>query len=151
MHCVKRVRIRNYSGPHFFRIFPYSDWIRRDTTYLVLFSPNAGEWGKIADQNNSEYGYFLRSDAIKFFMHLAACLLHMIFTKYATACFKRAAACQLQNFTKYAARTFKHATTCCNIRPHVSNMQLTVSNIQLYVWSINWHSNVLICYSNTVI
>ena len=32
-HGVKRVRIRSYSGPHFSRIFPYSDWIRRDTPY----------------------------------------------------------------------------------------------------------------------
>ena len=39
MHCVKRIRIRSYSGPHFSRIFPHSDWIRRDT-----------------DQNNSDYG-----------------------------------------------------------------------------------------------
>ena len=43
-HCVKSVRIRSYSGPNFptfefsrIRIFPHSD------------------------QNNSEYGYFLRS------------------------------------------------------------------------------------------
>ena len=32
-HCVKSVRIRNYSGPHFSRIFPHSDWIWRDTEY----------------------------------------------------------------------------------------------------------------------
>ena len=37
------------------RIFPHSDWIRRDTEYLSVFSPNAG---KKADQNNSEYGQF---------------------------------------------------------------------------------------------
>ena len=30
-HCVKRIRIRSYSGRHFFRIFPHLDWIRRDT------------------------------------------------------------------------------------------------------------------------
>ena len=33
-HCVKSVRIRSYSGPHFPPIFPHSDWIRRDTAYL---------------------------------------------------------------------------------------------------------------------
>ena len=43
LHCVKRVRIRSYSGPHFFRI---------------LFSSNAGKYGKNADQNNSEHGHF---------------------------------------------------------------------------------------------
>ena len=27
------------------RIFPHSDWIRRDTSYLSIFSPNAGKYG----------------------------------------------------------------------------------------------------------
>ena len=27
------------------RIFPYSDWIRRDTMYLSVFSPIAGQYG----------------------------------------------------------------------------------------------------------
>ena len=66
-HCVKSVHIRSFSGPHFSLIFPHSDWIRRDTDYgvseyLSLFSPNAGKCGKNADQNNSEYGHFLRSE-----------------------------------------------------------------------------------------
>ena len=61
-HSVKRVRIRSYSAPHFSRVFPHSDWIRRDTKYLSTFSPNAGKSGKNADQNNSEYGLFLRSE-----------------------------------------------------------------------------------------
>ena len=42
-HCVKKVRIWSYSGLHFSRIFPHSDW-------------------KNADQNNSEYGLFLRRE-----------------------------------------------------------------------------------------
>ena len=29
--------------------------------YLSVFSPNAGKCGKNVDQNNSEYGHFLRS------------------------------------------------------------------------------------------
>ena len=53
--CIKRVRIRSYSGPHFWRIFPQSYWIRRDM-YLSVFSPNAGKCRKNADQNKSEYG-----------------------------------------------------------------------------------------------
>ena len=61
LRCVKRVRIRSYSGPHFTRIFSHLDWIRRDTPYLSVFSPNPGKWGKNEDQNNSEYGHFLRS------------------------------------------------------------------------------------------
>ena len=39
-------------------IFPHSDWIRRDTEYLSVLSPNAGN----TDQNYSEYEHFLRSD-----------------------------------------------------------------------------------------
>ena len=27
------------------RIFPHSEWIRRDTPYLSVFSPNAGKYG----------------------------------------------------------------------------------------------------------
>ena len=54
-HCVKSVRIRSYSGPH----FPHLDWKRKDT--LSVFSPNVGKCEKNADQNNSEYGLFLSS------------------------------------------------------------------------------------------
>ena len=56
-HCVKSDRVRSYSGPHFSRIFPHSDWIPRE--YLSVFNPNAAN----ADQNNSEYGHFLRSES----------------------------------------------------------------------------------------
>ena len=38
------------------RIFLHSDWIRRDTEYLFVFSPNAEK----VDQKNSEYGHFSR-------------------------------------------------------------------------------------------
>ena len=49
-HCIKRVRIRIYSGPHFSQIFPYLDWIRgkcgpeklRIWTAFTL-SPNNGD------------------------------------------------------------------------------------------------------------
>ena len=37
------------------------DWIWRDTEYLTVFSPNAWKCEKNVDQNNSEYGHFLRS------------------------------------------------------------------------------------------
>ena len=49
-HCVKSVRIRSYSGPH----FPASDWyweIRSISLYSVRTRENA-------DQNNSKYGHF---------------------------------------------------------------------------------------------
>ena len=35
-HCVKSARIWSYSDPHYL----HQDWIRRDTLYLSLFSPN---------------------------------------------------------------------------------------------------------------
>ena len=60
-HFVKSVRIRSYSGPNFSRIFPHSDWIRRDTPYLSVISSDAGKFGKNANQNNSGYRHFLRS------------------------------------------------------------------------------------------
>ena len=47
-------------------IFSRSDWIRGDTPYLSVFSPNAGKCGKNADQNSSEYGVFLYSDNVVF-------------------------------------------------------------------------------------
>ena len=40
-HCVK---CRN-TGFFLVLIFPHSDWIRRDTKYLSVFSPNAGKYG----------------------------------------------------------------------------------------------------------
>ena len=40
------------------RIFPHSDWIRRDTPFLFVFSPNAGKHGP----ENSQYRHFSRSE-----------------------------------------------------------------------------------------
>ena len=59
-HYAKRVRIRSYSGPHFSRIVPHLDRIRRDTEYFSVLSPNAGKFRKNVDQNNSEYERLLR-------------------------------------------------------------------------------------------
>ena len=49
-HGVKRVHIRSY----------YSELLK------TSFSPNAGKFGKIADQNKSKYGLFLSSVSYKF-------------------------------------------------------------------------------------
>ena len=73
----------------FFPYFPHSDWIRRDTKYLFAFSPNAGKYGKNADQNNSEYGHILRSVSfvttypLLFTFH-SSLLIHysLLFTRY---------------------------------------------------------------------
>ena len=65
IHCAKSVRIWSYSGLHFSSIFPHSDWIRRDTDYLFVFSPIVGKCGKNADQNNSEYGFFLHRYSLR--------------------------------------------------------------------------------------
>ena len=61
LHCVKSVRIRSYSGPHFSHIFPHLDWIRRGASYLSVLSPNSGKRRKNTDQNNSKYWHFLCS------------------------------------------------------------------------------------------
>ena len=53
-HCVKSIYIRRI------RIFPHSNWTRRDSPYLSVLSPNA----RNADQNNSEYGYFSRCEIL---------------------------------------------------------------------------------------
>ena len=53
-HCVKSVRIRSYSGLHFPAFGLNTE---RDGVSLRIQS----ECGKNADQNNSEYGFFLRS------------------------------------------------------------------------------------------
>ena len=74
-HCVKRVRIWSYSGSHFSRIFLHSDWIQRDTPYISVFSPNAEECEKNADQNNSEYWLFLRSATLDGSVILRNCKL----------------------------------------------------------------------------
>ena len=76
-HCVKRVRIRSYSGPHFSRIFSHSDW------YLFVFSPNTGKYGKNVDQNNSEYRLFLRSTVIL----LLWVLQYLLFSFFVFVCF----------------------------------------------------------------
>ena len=53
-HTAWRVSI---FGVILVRIFPHLDWIRRDTPYFSVFSPNAGNAG----QNNSEYRHYLYS------------------------------------------------------------------------------------------
>ena len=49
-HCVKNVRIRSYSDPHF-------PAFRLNTERYSVFSTDGGN----ADQNNSEYRHFSRS------------------------------------------------------------------------------------------
>ena len=61
-HWVKGVRIWSYSGPHFSRIFPQSNWIQKDTGYPSVCSSNAQKCRKNADHNNSKYGHFLRGE-----------------------------------------------------------------------------------------
>ena len=44
------------------RIFPHSDWIRRDTSYLSVFSPNAGKYGpEITSYLDTFYGVKLQT------------------------------------------------------------------------------------------
>ena len=46
-HCVKSVRFRSYSGPHF-----------------AAFGLNTVRMQENADQNNFDYGHFLRSASV---------------------------------------------------------------------------------------
>ena len=41
-YCVKSVQMRSF---FLVRIFPYSDWVRRDTPYISVFSPNEVKYG----------------------------------------------------------------------------------------------------------
>ena len=40
-HCVKSLCIWSFSGLY----FPTFEWIRKDTQYFFVFSPNAGKYG----------------------------------------------------------------------------------------------------------
>ena len=66
--CANNASKRSYSNFHtawivsvfgifLVRIFPHSDWIWKDSPYLSIFSPNAGNKGP----ENSECGHFSRS------------------------------------------------------------------------------------------
>ena len=50
-----------YSELFWSAFLPHFPAFRLNTEYLSVFSPNAGKCGKNVDQNNSEYGQFLRS------------------------------------------------------------------------------------------
>ena len=50
----KRVRNRSYSGPHFSRVFPHSDWIRRDTSIRMRENPGKMRT-RITPNTNSFY------------------------------------------------------------------------------------------------
>ena len=54
LHCVKKVRIRRYSGPH----FP-SFWLNTERYGISLRIQS--ECGKIRARKNSVFGHFLRS------------------------------------------------------------------------------------------
>ena len=58
IYCIKNVHIWSYSGPHFSRIFPHSDWTRRDKEYLSVFSLNAENTGKMRTRITSNTDTF---------------------------------------------------------------------------------------------
>ena len=49
-------------------LYIFWNFVNVKTSYLSLFSPNAGKYGKNADQNNSEYGHILR--CVTFFIQI---------------------------------------------------------------------------------
>ena len=56
IRCQKKTYVQGLYNPRV--IFPHLNWTWRDTSYLSVFSSNAVN----ADQINSEYGYFSRSE-----------------------------------------------------------------------------------------
>ena len=66
-------------NPEFFLvcIFPHPDWIRRDTEYLSVFSPNVGKYGRektpYLDTFHAVYFYNKRQNAVN--IHFGAFLL----------------------------------------------------------------------------
>ena len=95
----KNVRIRSHSGPQISRIFPHSDWIRRDSkcsyseslwsaffsyfpafglnterySYLSVFSPNAGKCGKMwtrTTPNTDTFYLVIRSLSVVYSLRL---------------------------------------------------------------------------------
>ena len=56
-HCVKSVRIRSFSGPHFPAFGLNKEEILRISPYSVRIRENT-------DQKNSEYGHFSRSESV---------------------------------------------------------------------------------------
>ena len=56
-HCVKSVHIRSYSGPY----FP-AFGLNMDRYSVLRISPYSVRMRENTDQNNSEYGHFLRSE-----------------------------------------------------------------------------------------
>ena len=45
IHCFYTARKVSVCGVFLVSIFPHSDWIRRDTEYLSVFSPNVRKYG----------------------------------------------------------------------------------------------------------
>ena len=71
IHCVKSVHNRSYSDPHFpalgLNTERYSAFSRISTKYgeILLISPYSIRMRENADQNNSKYGHFLRSNTLQ--------------------------------------------------------------------------------------
>ena len=76
MHCVKSVRTRSYSGPHFSRIFLHSDWIRRDT-YLSRITTNTGTFHAVVTTTRISK---MRQHFHKIFCLIQICQLFNSFT-----------------------------------------------------------------------
>ena len=73
MHCMKSVRIRSYSGPHFpifglntkrYGVSPYTRYFHISVYTILHISPYSVRMRENAHQNNSKYGHFLRSVAL---------------------------------------------------------------------------------------
>ena len=134
--CVKSVRTRSYSGPHFSCNFPHSDWIRRDTPYLCVFSLNAGKCGKNADQNNSKYGHFLRISEVftnyyycRSIWQVTSCITFLYQNNYFT--------CRIVNWK--CRKMFTYLVMQCHLNSD-QDLRFFLTKIQLEK-NVTWHNN----------
>ena len=83
-------------------IFPHSDWIRRDTRTeyreIPRISPYSVRMWENADQNNSEYRHFLRSNNSRFFLESIIATLVFYFFKSSQKPLKNLAKCLKWSF-----------------------------------------------------
>ena len=59
-------------GVFLVRIFPHSDWIRRDTEYLLVFSPNVGKYWQEKLRIRTLFTQWTRQARFMYRIHLSA-------------------------------------------------------------------------------
>ena len=114
------------------RHFPHSDWIRRDTTYLSVFSPNV----RNKNQTNSEYEHFTQ------YIFFIPFEWRKFFGNYLSIIFSTSLA-RLQ-CVKYVGKQYKVSRRCIHIyRLHTGeygNMTISPGYRTYISWTFYVHS-----------